>query len=219
MSSFSSETNLAYLDDYRARRIQHSSGEHFESTGQEYDDTDKGIEGTGAEIGSLLRRLDALERKVAEHDSDKPKASPENLYRPFGSFTEEPPNVPTVVRVRQILMESDTCLIQAISEYSDEIAKESHMDVFCNNIRILSKFCAGNRHFEDATTALLVAVEGHITIPYSKREIVQLRSLIALFKENVYMSESVLDKILDILDESGFDLACPFRGVDFNELS
>ena len=155
-------------------------------------------------------------QRTEEQVKDGNRASPENLYQVIGDSSRA--SVPVILRIRQSLNDGQKCLQDALSEFSNEIERETQIDLFFNCVRRIASFPSQSRHFPDAMTGLIVALESHLTQAYSRQEIVALKKVTELLKDNPVMKENTLDEILDTLEDAGFDLSYPFKEIDFDEL-
>lgn len=175
------------------------------------------FEGTGEELASLRQRVDVLEKRIDEvHEHSKEKASPENLYQSVGVGPIAPHEYLLILKIRTVLSEGLEHLKKSLSE-PEEILRESYIDLFFNHIRRLTFYSVPDVNFKDSLTALTIALKSHVTEVYSQDEIRILITVSNLLRDNIFMSEDVLHKCLDILDSFGFDLSFPFKEVNFNE--
>jgi len=209
-----SEDNIVDFQAYvKRKRLGGSTGEGLKSL------KEKG-EATGEELFELKQRVGSLESTVKkiQEKVDERKASPENIYRLIDDAAVGQQSDNTLLKARELLQIGLQHLEQALHEFPDEIEREAKLDLFFNNIRRLTLIPFKSRNFEDAITALLVALQGTVTEGYSREKIIALRNVTKVLMDNIFMSEEVLDKCIDKLEESGFDLSLPFKGIDFYDL-
>ncbi len=219
-------SNVLRIEDYQKQRgirkgSRYPSKKTFaKGTGEELDDLRWKEEATGEGLVSLEQRIESLESRVEEikeKADNKEKASAENIYRVIGVSPTEQETIPTL-KIRELLQEGLQHLEQALFKFSDEITRESEIDLLLSYIRKIALVPPQNRNFQDAITALLIALASHVAKPYSRKEILTLRAIARLFMDNIFMSEEILDQCIDLLEDAGFDLSYPFKGIEFYEL-
>lgn len=190
-------------------------------TGNFYNSLGEKDTSTGEEIYEIKQRVQTLEDTISnlQKITDKEKATPENIYRIIGTSTSEwITNENVIVKIRELLREGLQNLEQALQYANDEIERESAVDLFFDKIRRISFFSPESSNFEDAITAILVALQGNVANSYSRGQILSLKDIVELLFDNIFMSEEVLDSCISAIENAGFDLSSPFKGIDFNEL-
>jgi hypothetical protein len=147
--------------------IKYQRGTFAEGTGGEFDYLRWKVEATGEGLVSLEQRIESLESRVEEVQDkadNKEKASPENIYQFIGVSPTKEEKILTL-KLRELLQEGLQHLEQALSKFSDEITRESEIDLFLSYIRKIALFPPQNRNFQDAVTALLIALASHVIKP------------------------------------------------------
>ncbi|MDQ7838690.1 MAG: hypothetical protein RDU59_09410 [Thermodesulfobacteriota bacterium] len=156
--------------------------------------------------GSQSTEAPDFERSYVETRQEDEKATPEGLYK-----------VKDVDRVTKLVSIVDTLnlalenICVAIADFEDEVEREIQLDLLRNNIFeliLLKKDVSQN--FGDLLTAFHVCLKNKTNTPFSKIELVKLRNVIGLIKNNFNMSDHVFNECLYILDEN-FDLTIPMR--------
>lgn len=144
--------------------------------------------------------------RYVETRQEEQQATPEGLYK-----------IENIDRVTKIVSIVDTLNLTlenirvAIEGFEDELEREIQLDLLRNNIfeLILLKKDV-NQNFGDSLTALHVCLKNKSNTPFSKIELVKLRNVIGVMKNNFNMSDNVFNECLYVLDEN-FDLTIPMR--------
>jgi hypothetical protein len=175
---------------------------------------------TGSEIREIKRHVDRLETRIdyIQEKIDSGKASPENLYQVIGEAKNYVQSENLILKIRELLQKGLQHLDRAYSEFDEEIERESEVDLFFSVIRRLSVYSIKDMNFEDAINALLVSLQGNVSKGYSRQKITALRDTTTILIDNIFLPENKLNKCLDALEDSGFDLTYPLKGIDLDEL-
>ena len=206
-------TGVAVFEDTKKVRHLRSVPSRI-STGRDLYDREQELTDILHDLGD---RISALEDRESPHGSidTQEKASPERIYRVIGSIQEE--SDLRILKMREILNKGLAYLNSALSSFSDELTRESQVDLFYGFIRQVMLFNSKNSNFRDALTALTVALESHVTIPYSRQEILCLKIVSELLRNNIFMTDQILEQVIDRLEGAGFDLSLPLSRIQWDE--
>jgi hypothetical protein len=212
-TSSAAQNNILQFHAARSRRSESGTGEGF-------DVKPRRGGATGEELDELKQRVGNLESTVEEIQgrTHGEKALPENIYQIFDESNQEQISENLVLKIRELLNNGLQHLKQAHFGFNEEIERESEVDLFFSNVRRVAVFPSKNSNFEDAITALLVALQSNVANGYSREKILALKDVTELLLDNIFMSEEILDNCITILEKAKFDLSYPFKGIDFDEL-
>ena len=148
----------------------------------------------------------AFEHSYVETTQEEQRATPEGLYKV--EDVDKVTKLVSIVDTLNLVLEN---IRVAIVDFEDEVEREIQLDLLRNNIfeLILLKKDV-NQNFGDILTAIQVCLKNKTNSPFSKTELVKLKKVIGVMKNNFNMSEHVFNECLYVLDES-FDLTIPMR--------
>lgn len=164
----------------------------------------------------LVARVEIIEKKLErdspEHRRDE-SIPPERLYAEIS----DQPTIPIVIRVREILSRSISHLDGALANYDEELERENSIELAIGTFHQLDRLSDLSTLFQDAVTLVQMAAANHRTVPYSKKEIVALKTNLLTIRGNVRMKSEVLDKCMDTFMNAGFDLSGSLARIDLND--
>ena len=131
------------------------------------------------------------------------KVTAEGLYQ-----VQDVDKASTVVSTVNRLNQALENVSKAIEDFEDEIEREIQLDLLRDNVFELTLLKDINRNLEDLLAALQVCLRNKEDSPFSRVELVKLRKVIAVTKNNFNMADNILDECLAILDDN-FDLSIP----------
>jgi hypothetical protein len=176
---------------------------------------DRASEITGGRIGQVEKAIESLVSDVESIKKATERATPENIYDTIGADIQK--EQPMLLKIRSTLRGCLEHLSKAQLYFSEEVVKETELDLYYGTVRRLSFLPFKSSSFEQALTLLLVTLEGHVSLPYSKNEIAALQAVTGMLADNPVMSEDVLEACIDTFEDAGFNLSAPFAGVDLND--
>jgi len=135
----------------------------------------------------------------------------ETLYKPKYSYKEDSSKI---VRIHKILFELKKYLDDAKENFEDEITKECTMNLFAQKMFELVEFMKIDKKLRDLINILIIAVESQITEIYTQEKIKVFYEVISLFQNTIYIDDEFIDKCFDMLENSGYDLNAPMKGLD-----
>ena len=197
----------------RHRPLETFSGDDYSFSASSYQETGTEIQEIKRDIAKIETRVEDILEKI-----DSGKALPENLYHVIGEAENYVQSDNLILKIREFLQKGSQHLDRAYNEFDEEIERESEIDLFFSIIRRVSVYTIKDMNFKDAINALLVSLQGNVSKGYTRQKITALREIINILIENIYLPEIKLNECLDILEDSGFDLTYPLKGIDLNEL-
>ncbi len=145
------------------------------------------------------------------HVTGTQKLAAERLYE---SATTEKTEIYTL-KIINVINEYKKYLLNSIKHYDDEPTRENEMTLF-RTIVYEFDYLQLNDNLRDAITALKTALFSVSKKPFRREQLVSLNIIVDIIKQNIYMSESTLIKILNILDDN-FNIAYPVEGLNLIE--
>jgi len=115
-----------------------------------------------------------------------------------------------ILKVIEIVNEGLKCLDVALENFDQELERETQMDIFQHLTFELSFLSRIDTNFGDVITALQVALKNKNNTPYTREEIIGLRYLMNILRDNIIMSERSFVKCLSILDDN-FNTVIPIE--------
>jgi hypothetical protein len=161
---------------------------------------------------AILDTLSNLSSQIEPSGRRAPEMlSAESLYKPL--FPSESPTS-GLVRLYELLKEYDRRLVNAISDYEEEVPREAEMTLFRRLPYEMDYLDIEGSNIGEIGTALKVALLGKNTKPYTLEQIMALRKVLDFVKKDVSVGERTMMEILSILDDQ-FGLAGPLAEVEF----
>lgn len=137
------------------------------------------------------------------------KATPLGLY-------SHPGAVSSVISIIEKISSCTSHIDDALMNFEDEIERGIQVDYLANSMQELIYLKEANSNFGDILTAINICLWNKITVePIKREDLVTLRSVFEIIKNNFTMSASVYDRCFKILNDH-FDFAIPMS-VDLNE--
>lgn len=149
-----------------------------------------------------------LGKKTRQYD----KLSTESLYEEISPSSEST----SILQTLKVLNKYRLHLVNAISNYEDEITRENEMSLFFPLVFESDYLSNLSNNLQDVFAMIKVATFSKNKEPYSREQIMALTKIIDFIKGNIIMPDKIKDDIIDILDNQ-FDLSGPFAGVEILE--
>ena len=155
---------------------------------------------------------DILKEEEEEEGRRKQKTLPENLYR-TNAQSNEVIEISNILKVRAKISEIIRHVEDAL-ECDDEIERESIMNIVAQGTFDLNRFLNINKNFRNAVCLIQTVNEAHLCGVFTREQIYELKKVLILVKDNIFMDIKTLDRCVDILENAKLDINAPLLEID-----